>query len=113
MQCPHCGTDAPDSAAFCPGCGHRLADAPVQHTGMPLGQSPAPPANTAQQLQNRSAQIRAAGDVAEQELWRGGYSYKAMTGTLIAAGLLSGCWTGRAGKDFTRLIGFVGSILVS
>jgi membrane protein YdbS with pleckstrin-like domain len=77
-------------AAFCPGCGRRLADAPqqpneVQTTGQPLAKSSAPPANTAQQLQNRSAQIRAAGDVAEQELWRGTFSYKAMTGTLIAA----------------------------
>jgi membrane protein YdbS with pleckstrin-like domain len=92
MQCPHCETDVPESAAFCPGCGRRLADspdAPVQHTGQPLGKSPSAPANTAQQLQNRSAQIRAAGDVAEQELWRGSYSYKAMTGTLIAAGLLT------------------------
>jgi len=92
MQCPHCETAAPDGAAFCPGCGRRLADspgAPVQHTGQPLGKSSAPPANTAEQLQNRSAQIRAAGDVAEQELWRGSYSYKAMTGTLIAVGLIT------------------------
>jgi membrane protein YdbS with pleckstrin-like domain len=89
MQCPHCGTDIPDSAAFCPGCGRRLADAPVQHTGQPLGKSAAPPASTAEELQSRSAQIRAAGDVAEQELWRGSYSYKAMTGTLIAVGLLT------------------------
>lgn len=92
MQCPHCESDVPETAAFCPGCGRRLADsanAPVQHTGQPLGQSPSPPANTAQQLQNRSAQIRAAGDVAEQEQWRGSYSYKAMTGTLIAAGLIT------------------------
>lgn len=92
MQCPHCETDAPDGAAFCPGCGRRLADAPgapVQHTGQPLGKSPAPQANTAEQLQNRSAQIRAAGDVAEQELWRGSYNYKAMTGTLIAVGLIT------------------------
>ena len=63
--------------------------APAQHTGQPLGKSPAPPANTAEQLQNRRRQIRAAGDVAEQELWRGSYSYKAMTGTLIAAGLIT------------------------
>jgi len=89
MQCPHCGTDVPDAAAFCPGCGRRLADAPAQHTGQPLGKSSAPQDNTAQQLQNRSAQIRAAGDIAEQELWRGSYSYKAMTGTLVAVGLLT------------------------
>jgi membrane protein YdbS with pleckstrin-like domain len=85
MQCPHCGGEIPDGAAFCPGCGRRMADAPVQHTGQPLGKSPAPPANTAAQLQNRSAQIRAAGDVAEQELWRGSYSYKAMFGTILSA----------------------------
>lgn len=89
MQCPHCGSDVPESAAFCPGCGRRLADAPAQHTGQPLGKSPAPPANTAEQLQNRSAQIRAAGDVAEQELWRGSYSYKAMAGTISTAILLT------------------------
>jgi len=79
----------PESAAFCPGCGRRLPDAPVQHTGHPLGKSPSPPANTAEQLQNRSAQIRAAGDVAEQELWRGTYSYKAMAGTLLLACLIT------------------------
>ena len=89
MDCPHCGSEIPDTAAFCPGCGRRLADAPAQHTGQPLGKSPAPQANTAQSLQNRSAQIRAAGDVAEQELWRGSYSYKAMTGTILSTALIS------------------------
>ncbi len=95
MNCPHCGTDLPSSAAFCPGCGRRLSgDPPPANAGddtdpAAASQAASPPADLAQHLQQRAAQVRDTRDVVEQELWRGGYSYKAMVGTFASAGLIS------------------------
>jgi len=110
MHCQQCGTDIPDSAAFCPGCGRRLTGAAGQTgaasdhgasnhgaAGPPAAQAGANPADaagalpagTAEQLQQRVAHVRDTRDVPEQELWRGSYSYKAMFGTLAAAALLA------------------------
>ena len=90
MQCPHCSTDVPDSAAFCSGCGRRLADAPAQHTGQPLGKSPAPPDNTgAAVTKSQRADSCRAATWPSKSYGAAAYSYKAMTGTLIAVGLLT------------------------
>ena len=84
MHCPTCGADIPPGAAFCPGCGHRLDD-------MSAGAPPVDEASThpADQLRQKTAAVRDPNDIHEQELWRGSYSPKAMTGTIIGAALLT------------------------
>jgi membrane protein YdbS with pleckstrin-like domain len=77
MNCRHCGAEIPPGAAFCPGCGERLADSAAD----------SPTSSKAEQLQQKAAQVRHTGDVPEQELWRGAYSYKAMLGAAIGAGV--------------------------
>lgn len=115
MTCQHCGAEIPPGAAFCPGCGERLANGPAGT--MPDGQSaPAansPPVSKAEILQQKAVQLRHAGDVPEQELWRGAYSYKAMFGVAVAAGvativgLIAMIWVGTT----IRLI-ILGAIVV-
>src|SRR5260221_1034818 len=80
MNCRHCGAEIPPGAVFCPGCGERLTDSAVA-----AADSPAP--SRSEQLQQKATQVRHAGDVPEQELWRGAYSYKAMLGAAIGAGI--------------------------
>jgi membrane protein YdbS with pleckstrin-like domain len=83
MRCEHCGKEIPSGAAFCPGCGMRLG-------GAADAEAPTPPApSTAQQLQQKAEQVRAARDVPEQELWRGAYAYKSMIGMLASGGVAS------------------------
>ena len=86
MHCPACGADIPAGASFCPGCGQRVADPASEPTATgPAAQ----PQHPVAQLQEKTRQTRDPRDVVEQELWRGGYSPKAMTGTLAAAFSLS------------------------
>ena len=81
MRCEHCETEVPAGAAFCPGCGKRLPEGAADV-------APAAPApGTAQQLQQKAEQVRAARDVPEQELWRGAYAYKSMIGMLAVGGI--------------------------
>jgi membrane protein YdbS with pleckstrin-like domain len=90
MLCQHCGAEIPSGAAFCPGCGERLTDVPAgtmpDSSAVPASNSP--PVSKAEILQ-RAAQVRHANDVPEQELWRGAYSYKAMFGAAVAAGVVT------------------------
>src|SRR5438309_7865092 len=82
MNCRHCGAEIPSGATFCPGCGERLADAPAgaADTSSPIG---------AEQLQHKTAQVRDARDIPEKELWRGAYSYKAIFGSAVGAGIIT------------------------
>jgi membrane protein YdbS with pleckstrin-like domain len=84
MRCEHCGTEIPSGAAFCPGCGQRLSGGAAD-----LAAATPPAPSTAQQLQQKAEQVRAARDVPEQELWRGAYAYKSMIGMLSAGGVAS------------------------
>ncbi len=92
MHCPDCGAEIPAGAAFCPGCGERLAaGSPPATVGAgvaPENSTPAP-GSRAELLQQRAGQVRDSRDVAEQELWRGTYSYKAMMGPIMMAGVLT------------------------
>jgi membrane protein YdbS with pleckstrin-like domain len=84
MHCPACGADIPSGAAFCPGCGHRLAETADE---IPVTDNVAN--HPADQLRQKTAAVRDPNDIHEQELWRGCYSYKAMLGTLAGAALLT------------------------
>jgi len=83
MHCPACGADIPPGAGFCPGCGRHLTDSASNPQAM--ADPSANPQHPVEQLQQRAQQVRDPHDVVEQELWRGGYSPKAMIGTLAAA----------------------------
>jgi hypothetical protein len=88
MQCPACGVEVIPEAVFCHKCGQRL-DSPG--TGTPQGQHiedalTGTPGNAV----DLSAPLRQdSRDQPEQELWRGGYSSKAMLGAWVASGLAS------------------------
>jgi membrane protein YdbS with pleckstrin-like domain len=82
MNCRHCGAEIPAGAVFCPGCGERLGDSPAGAADM---SSP----TKAEQLLHKVAQVRDARDIPEQELWRGAYSYRAMLGTAVGAGVIT------------------------
>src|SRR5262249_22897144 len=97
MACPNCHADVPAHAALCPKCGQRLASAAT------AAAPPAPPApggtaiapSGAASVQPPSAAERlrpgqhAIPHEEEKELWRGGYSSKAMLGGWIFAGLVT------------------------
>ena len=88
MRCPTCGTDAVPEAVFCHKCGQRLdssgPSAPRdQHTGNVVA---APPGGAADLSGSTRQDAR---DQPEEELWRGGYSSKAMLGTWVICGIVS------------------------
>lgn len=79
MQCKKCGATAPAESTFCPKCGAALADAPASGgTAAPTGA-----ARVAAAARGRG------GSPAEEELWAGSYSAKAMVGVFAAAGVLT------------------------
>jgi uncharacterized membrane protein YdbT with pleckstrin-like domain len=73
MLCTSCSTDVPAGSAFCPKCGQKLGDAPDA-------------ASLAQRI--RGAE-RSASDDAEQQLWHGSYSPKAMYGHWFLAAVVT------------------------
>lgn len=88
MRCPACGVEAVEQAVFCHKCGERLLPA---ENGPPRAVPPAEPRapNAADALDPAALARREGQDQPEEELWRGGYSSKAMTGAWIVSGLLS------------------------
>jgi len=90
MLCPTCNADVPADATFCPKCGQQVAGAaapPAGGTaGLPSSAAPVVPPSAAERL--RPGQ-HAIPHEEEKELWRGGYSSKAMLGAWIFAGLVT------------------------
>jgi len=79
MECKKCGATAPAESAFCPKCGAALADARAAAAADV-------PSGTQRVV---SAARGRGGSPAEEELWVGAYSAKAMAGTFAAAGALT------------------------
>jgi membrane protein YdbS with pleckstrin-like domain len=75
MKCPKCGREAPAESAFCPGCGTSLAAPDTAAAATKLGGP-------------RKGSGRNS-PPAEEEIWSGSYSAKAMVGTFVAAGVLT------------------------
>jgi membrane protein YdbS with pleckstrin-like domain len=79
MRCEKCGTEADPKSLFCPQCGNQFtapaaADATVAEA-------------TARDRFSHSVASRQQGGEAEQPLWEGSYSPKAMIGSWIGAGV--------------------------
>jgi membrane protein YdbS with pleckstrin-like domain len=79
MICANCSTNIPAGASFCPQCGQALAASTM------AAAEPSPAA----QLRERPTPGAAAGSDAEQELWRGGFSPKAMLGYWLLAAVVT------------------------
>jgi membrane protein YdbS with pleckstrin-like domain len=77
MKCAACGREVPAGSAFCPGCGTQLAAA-SSNPGR---------ATTAARLQ--PANVNTGNQPAEEDLWTGTYSPKAMAGTAIGLAILT------------------------
>jgi hypothetical protein len=88
MHCPACGVEVIPEAVYCHRCGQRLSAA---------GDEPAKDSRDAEPSTSGPAGIltpaesvrREAGTPPEEEIWRGGYSPKAMAGAWVASGLVS------------------------
>jgi hypothetical protein len=94
MRCPTCGEATASGAIFCSQCGAKLANTalpadarlPVESR---LPADDAAPPETAGQFPPAGAEPENIKDTAEKELWRGGYSPKAMLGCWVASGVIS------------------------
>lgn len=82
MQCSACGVDVAQEAVFCHKCGRRI-DSPDE--GLPDNQRDE--VGPADSFREAVAQ-RKLQDEPERELWRGGYSSKAMIGGWVVSGLI-------------------------
>lgn len=103
MRCRACGAEAVQQAIFCQQCGERLdtAEPDFPPAGgergeakpqSPPAQADPPPANRPATAAEHLQQVTAAGaahEELEQELWRGGFSHKAMLGSWAASGLVT------------------------
>jgi len=74
MQCPSCGAEVVEQSIFCHRCGRRI-DETRPDAAEPLEEeNPSRPADALR----RAGAAAKAGDSPEKELWRGGFSPKAM-----------------------------------
>ena len=80
MQCKKCGAAAPAESAFCPKCGTSLKE--------PTAASATDDSPSGTQRVVAAGRGR-GGSPAEEEIWFGAYSAKAMAGTFVLAGLLT------------------------
>ena len=76
MLCPTCSTEVPADSAFCPKCGAAL-------------KQPATAPSTPADRLRAAAPAGATAQEAEQNLWRGGYSAKAMYGSWLVAAVIT------------------------
>ncbi len=83
MKCQVCNAEASNSASFCPQCGAKLQSFDFAESP---SVNPAPQDSPAPTATSSGGRIR---DVAEETLWEGTYSPKAMLGTLVLCGLAS------------------------
>ncbi|HEY4761571.1 MAG TPA: PH domain-containing protein [Thermoguttaceae bacterium] len=87
MLCPACGVEVVEAAIFCHKCGHQLAKQDSQ-TDQISADSTAPALKPAEKFKEAAAKL-SVGDEPEEELWRGGYSPKAMIEAWCLSGLIS------------------------
>src|SRR3990172_3350602 len=88
MRCPACGVEAVEQAVYCHQCGERLGPGRDE---LPRDSGPAeqPTLGPADSFKQTVSLRREAQEPPEEELWRGGYSSKAMIGAWVISGLLT------------------------
>ena len=86
MQCPACGVEVVEQAVYCHKCGERL-DASAENGPASERQAGNPGPAVSSTLQEAAARRETAAQP-EKELWRGGYSSKAMLGAWVISGLI-------------------------
>ncbi len=95
MTCPECGVNVIAGAEFCHKCGANIPNPTAASTDAPSTDASAPQAADASDAVDRfraSAAAKQADDDdgdAEQELWEGRFSPKAMIGTWVGLGALT------------------------
>jgi len=87
MVCPQCGAEVLAEAIFCHKCGHRIAaqDVPSERVS---GDTPGVATSAEEKFKTAVAGLD-SGEEPERELWRGGYSPKAMIGAWCASAAIS------------------------
>ncbi len=88
MRCPACGAEAVAEAGFCHRCGASLETASGE-SAVGAAATSADASRPRERFEHNFADRRDDQELPEQELWRGGYSPKAMLGGWIVAGLIS------------------------
>lgn len=87
MRCLSCGVDVIEQAVYCHKCGERISptEDPPGRDAWPDEQSTA---GSAEILEQAASSRRNEAERPEEELWRGGYSSKAMLGAWVISGLI-------------------------
>jgi membrane protein YdbS with pleckstrin-like domain len=85
MKCPKCGAAVQAEAVYCHVCGARLDEAPAATPSAAAEGE----ADGKKNFNRRVEVSRGKTDSAEEELWQGGFSPRAMFGTWIACGVIT------------------------
>jgi len=102
MKCSACGADVVENSVYCHKCGERLdlQNRAAASSGRTNGvarseedpserEAPRPDVAAAQRVRDMLESARGNNDRAEDELWEGGYSGKAMMGAWMLGGLVT------------------------
>ena len=87
MRCPTCGVEAIEQAIYCHKCGERL-DSPGGELARDSRPADEPASIPVEMFQQAASARRDAQEQPEAELWRGGYSSKAMIGAWAICALV-------------------------
>jgi hypothetical protein len=91
MLCPQCKTEVVTESIFCHKCGTRMNEPEPPPAAPPPGSQPEASGQSpaAERFQEAAAERTDHPQEPERELWRGGYSPKAMVGAWLLSGLIT------------------------
>jgi membrane protein YdbS with pleckstrin-like domain len=113
MVCPKCGAEVVAEAMFCHKCGQRLSGKDSQ-AGPGAKEASSAPAQTPMEKFKAAAAEKNSAEEQENELWRGGYSSKAMIGAWCLCALVTivlliiGFWAWRSWLWIVILLAIIG-----